>query len=56
MLTAEAVLQIIRLSLEITLEIIKGIPDANKEKFWDRHEKRMEFWENLFRKLNPPTP
>jgi hypothetical protein len=49
----ESILQIIRLSLEITLEVIKGIPDAQKAAMWERHEKRIEFWEKLFQGLQP---
>lgn len=43
-----AILEIIRLSLEITLQILKDMPPAEKVKAWERHAKAMEFWEKLF--------
>jgi hypothetical protein len=49
----ETVLQIIKLSLEITLEIVRGMPQDVKEKLWREHLERMAWWENLFRKLMP---
>jgi hypothetical protein len=53
MLTAETVLQIIRLSLELALEAMKGMNDEQRQAFWARHEKRVEFWEGLLAKLSP---
>lgn len=43
------ILEIIKLSLEITLEVIKGIPIEQREAFWARHNERMEFWDNLLK-------
>lgn len=47
----ETILQIIKLSLEITLEIIRGVPLDAREKMWRDHIARMEWWDNLLRKL-----
>jgi len=54
MLSAAVVLEIIRLSLEITLEIIKGIPVEQRAAIWAEHQKREEFWLRLFEKLPVP--
>ena len=45
------VLEIIRLSLEITLEVVKGVPPEQRAAMWERHERRMEFWERLFNRF-----
>jgi hypothetical protein len=50
------VLEIIRLSLELTLEVIKGIPIADRQKIWAEHQARMKFWTDLFEKLTPAKP
>jgi hypothetical protein len=46
-----AILEIIRLSLEITLEVIKGIPLEQRQQMskqmWDDHQAAMAFWRNL---------
>lgn len=47
------ILEIIRLSLELALEGMRGMPDEVKRAAWERHEKRIAFWENLFEKLQP---
>lgn len=47
------VLAIIRLSLELALEMLKAMPDAEKAAFFKRHNERMEFWQNLAEKLHP---
>jgi hypothetical protein len=49
-MTPDLILQIIRLSLEIVLEVIKGIPIEQRQEMWKAHEKRMKFWEDLFEK------
>lgn len=49
----ETILQIIKLSLEITLEVIKGIPVESRQAMWKEHEGRMKFWEDLLKKLQP---
>jgi len=46
------VLDIIKLSLEITLEVIKGIPIESRQKMWEEHEKRLEFWQGLLKKVS----
>lgn len=47
----ETILQIIRLSLEVTLEVIRGIPVESRQQMWREHEARLKFWEDLFKKL-----
>ena len=49
---ATTILEIIRLSLEITLQVIKDMPPEAKAKAWERHEKAMQFWEDAFKKLS----
>lgn len=49
----ETVLQIIKLSLEITLEVVRGMPVDVREKVWREHFQRMEWWDAFFRKLIP---
>ena len=51
-MTPQLVLEIIKLSLEITLEIIRGIPLKDRQDMWEAHEKRLEFWQTLFTTLN----
>jgi hypothetical protein len=51
MLAAD-ILAIIRLSLEITLEVIKGIPIEQRQAMWERHEQRIQFWQNLFERVS----
>jgi len=48
------ILEIIRLSLEITLKIIEDMPADQKKAAWERHGKNMEFWEDVFKKLSVP--
>ena len=50
-MTPQVILEIIRLSLEITLEILKGIPVEDRQKFWQAHEGRLEFWQDVLDKL-----
>lgn len=47
------ILEIIKLSLYLALQIVKDMPDAQKQKFWEDHAKRQLFWEDL---LNESTP
>lgn len=44
----QTILEIIRLSLEITLQILKDMPPEQKAAAWARHAKAMEFWERTF--------
>lgn len=53
MLTAATVLRIIELSLEIWLETLKSLPPEQRAAMAERHEKRMQFWEDLFERLQP---
>lgn len=48
---ALAILEIIRLSLEITLEVIKGIPVEKRQEMWLQHEQRMQFFQRLFERV-----
>jgi hypothetical protein len=40
------VLRIIELSMEIWLEELKGMTQAQKEERWAKREERMKFWED----------
>ncbi len=42
------VLEIIKLSLELSLEIVRSIPKEQHQAFWEQHRKNVEFWEKLF--------
>jgi hypothetical protein len=33
--------------LKIALEVVRGVPLENREKFWDRYDARIERWEKL---------
>lgn len=48
-----AVLEIIRLSLEITLQLIKDMPADQKAAAWTQHQKNLEFWERVSGWLTP---
>lgn len=48
----ETIAQIIKLSLELTLEIMRGIPLEQRQQFWIDHQKRLEFWQALFQKVS----
>jgi hypothetical protein len=50
-LNPETVLQIIRLSLELAIRILDDMPAEQRVKFWERHERNMDFLEKLFNKL-----
>lgn len=52
------ILEIIKLSLEITLEVIKGIPPEQRQQMWEDHAKAIAFWQGLFTRLAKvdPTP
>jgi hypothetical protein len=45
------ILQIILASLELTTEVIKGIPVEKRQEFWTKQEAQMKFWTDLFEKL-----
>lgn len=49
----ETVLQIIKLSLEITLEVVRGMPEDVRKKLWTEHMNRMEWWEKFFQNVLP---
>jgi hypothetical protein len=52
----ETVLQIIRLSLELTLEIVKGIPVEQRQAWWVENQRRIAVWEALLARLSPDVP
>ena len=54
-MSPDLLLQIIRLSLEITLEVIKGIPLESRQQMWKEHEARLTFWTDLFEKVTKPV-
>lgn len=39
-----AVLEIVRLSLEILLKVIEGIPVEQRAQLWAEHREREKFW------------
>ena len=47
----ETILQIVRLSLELSLEIVKGIPVESRQEWWRQHERNVDFWLKLFEGL-----
>lgn len=44
------ILIIIRLSLELALEVVKSMPEQERADFWKRHNERMEFWHDLLKR------
>lgn len=40
--------EIVKLSLQLALEVVKSIPEDQRGAFWERHNKRMEWLEGLF--------
>lgn len=46
----QEILGIIRLSLEVALEVSWSMPEAERAAFWTRHNERMEFWHKLMTK------
>ncbi len=50
----EEVLEIIRLSLELALEIVKGIPIEQRQQFWIEHQKRMALFDKWLTELSLP--
>ena len=42
-----AILEIVRLALEITLQVIKDMPADQKAAAWAQHQQRMDFWQGL---------
>lgn len=52
----QTVLEIVKLSLELSLEVIKGIPVESRQAMWKDHEQRVQFWLDLFAKLQADTP
>lgn len=55
-MSPETILQIVRLSLELALEIVRGIPVEQRQQFWIDHNKRMQFWDDLFARLTKGEP
>jgi hypothetical protein len=45
------ILEIIRLSLELASKIVDGIPKEQQAAFWERHERRMEYWQAFATKM-----
>lgn len=43
----ESILRIIQLSLELRLEFVRGMTDAQRAAEYARYEKWMDFWEGL---------
>ena len=50
-MTPAAVLEIIRLLLELANKIHDDVPPTQRAQFWTDHAKRMAFWEDLFSRL-----
>ncbi len=40
------ILGIIDKLLDLSIEIVKGMPDAAKQAFWERHDARMQWWQD----------
>jgi len=51
----ETILQIVRLSLEIALKIIEGVPLDQRQQFWIEHQKRQQFWDDVLARLVPKS-
>lgn len=47
----QTILEIIKLSLELSLEVVRGIPLESRQAAWKDHEKRMENVEKLIDKV-----
>lgn len=47
------ILDIIKLSLEIVLQVLKDMPPEQRQQIWAQHQKNLEFWERLGQKLIP---
>lgn len=47
------ILEIVKLSLEIALQVLKDMPPEQKVAAWERHAKAMAFWENVFERFAP---
>lgn len=52
----DLILQIILTAEQIALEIIRGIPIAEREKVWMQHQKNIQFWMDLFSKVFQTAP
>jgi hypothetical protein len=50
-MTPILVLEIIKLSLELAIQVVQHIPAEQQAKFWQRHEDRMEAWEAMLKTL-----
>lgn len=52
-----AILEIIRLSLEITLKLITDMTPQQRAAFAERHERNMDFWQKIFNRFDKePKP
>ena len=52
----ETVLQIILRVLDIAYIVVQNMPPSEHQKFWIQHQKNVEFWQDLFKKLSPKEP
>lgn len=50
------ILEIIRLSLEITLKLISNMTPEQAKAFAERHERNMAFWEKVFSRFDKEDP
>lgn len=46
-MSTATVLEIVRLSLEIFLKVIDGIPVEERTRLWNEHREREKFWLHL---------
>ena len=50
------VLEIIKLSLELILEIVRTMPPEKRAELLDQHMKNVEFWQGVARRLEAALP
>lgn len=50
-----SILEIIRLLLEITNKVLDSMPVEARTAAWQRHEERMQFWQELLKKFQPSS-
>jgi hypothetical protein len=46
-MTHALVLQLLIEMVKLANEVVKNIPADKQANFWERHEKRVEFWEGM---------
>ena len=51
-MTVAAIVEIIRLSLELAVLMVKDLTPEQRTAFWTRHEDRMEFWAKFAERLS----